>query len=208
MNILDSRILLKRSTTAGQVPTVPGSSSHTDGTWIATDIYEGEAFLNVTDARLFTRAGSTIKEIGLQNSLVGTYQYATRTLTSAEILALGTTPITLIAAPGAGKAIVPSKVYCRLNFNTTAYATSTILIIKTNGAIDNSFRHSNILTATISIIDEFYSEFGGMSTTSSTKLIENQSLIIRTSSASNPTTGNSTMDILVEYQILDFNTIF
>ena len=47
-----------------------------------------------------------------------------------------------------------------------------------------------------------------MSTTSSTKILENASLIIRPSAASNPTTGNSTMDILVEYQILDFNTIF
>jgi len=208
MNILDSRILLKRSTVAGEVPSIPGSSTHTDGTWIPTDIYEGEAFLNVTDARLFTRAGSTIKEIGLQNSLVGTYQYATKTLTSAQILALNTTPITLIAAPGAGKAIVPSKVYCRLNWNSAAYTTSTVLIIKHNGAVDNSFRHNNILTSTVNIIDEFYSEFGGMSTTSSTKILENASLIIRPSSASNPTAGNSTMDILVEYQILDFNTIF
>ena len=128
MNILDSRILLKRSTVAGEVPTVPGSSTHTDGTWIPTDIYEGEAFLNVTDARLYTRAGSTIKEIGLQNSLVGTYQYATKTLTSAQILALGTTPITLIAAPGSGKVIIANKVYCRLNYNTVTYTNRNLYV--------------------------------------------------------------------------------
>ena len=208
MNILDSRILLKRSTTAGVVPTIPATSNHTDGTWTATDIYSGETFVNTVDQRAFVRLGSDIKEIPLQNSLIGTYQYATITLTSAQILALNTTPITLVAAPGAGKAIVPSKVYCRLNYNTTAYATSTVLIIKHNGAIDNSFRHNNILTSTINIIDEFYSEFGGMSTTSSTKILENASLIIRPSAASNPTTGNSTIDLLVEYQILDFNSIF
>jgi len=205
MNILDSRILLKRSTTAGQLPTVPGSSSHTDGTWIATDIYEGEAFLNVTDARLYTRAGSTIKEIGLQNSLVGTVQYATRTLTSAEILALGTTPITLIAAPGTGKAIWVKNVVTRLNFNTTAYNTNT-LYLKLDGASDNVGEMSQYLNSTVSRFGKFYIDSDFFVNTTNTVVLENQALFIKTSA--NPTTGNSTMDILVEYQILNFNTIF
>ena len=205
MNILDSRILLKRSTTAGQLPTVPGSSSHTDGTWIATDIYEGEAFLNVTDARLYTRAGSTIKEIGLQNSLVGTVQYATRTLTSAEILALGTTPITLIAAPGAGKAIWVKNVYSRINYNTTTYS-DNILYLNINGATDNVGELNAFLKSTITKFSKFniFSDF--LPSATSTGFLENSALKI--SSNTNPTTGNSTIDVLVEYQILDFNTIF
>jgi len=205
MNILDSRILLKRSTTAGEVPTVPGSSSHTDGTWIPTDIYEGEAFLNVTDARLFTRAGSTIKEIGLQNSLVGTIQYATRTLTSAEILALATTPITLIAAPGVGKAIFVKNVYSRINYNTTAYS-DNILYLNINGATDNVGELNAFLKSTITKFSKFniFSDF--LPSTTSTGFLENSALKI--SSNTNPTTGNSTIDLLVEYQILDFNTIF
>jgi hypothetical protein len=206
MNILDSRILLKRSTTAGQLPTVPGSSSHTDGTWIATDIYEGEAFLNVTDARLYTRAGSTIKEIGLQNSLVGTLQYATRTLTSAEILALGTTPITLIAAPGAGKAIFVKNVYSRINYNTTTYS-SVQLNIKINGASDGlaSFTQQ-FLSSTVTRFGTASVAYDFAYNSSNTNILENAALQIYTSA--NPTAGNSTMDILVEYQILDFNTIF
>jgi hypothetical protein len=207
MNILDSRILLKRSTTAGQLPTVPGSSSHTDGTWIATDIYEGEAFLNVTDARLYTRAGSTIKEIGLQNSLVGTLQYATRTLTSAEILALGTTPITLIAAPGAGKAIWVKNVVTRLNFNTTAYATVGTMYLKINGASDVVGEiGQSILSSTVTRFGKFYIDSDFFVNNINTVVLENASLRINTSA--NPTAGNSTIDLLVEYQILDFNTIF
>lgn len=204
MNILDSRILLKRSTVAGEVPTVPGSSTHTDGTWIPTDIYEGEAFLNVTDARLYTRAGSTIKEIGLQNSLVGTYQYATKTLTSAQILALGTV-ITLVPAPGAGRAIIVKNVYTRLNFNTTAYNTNT-LYIRLDGASDPVGEMSQYLNSTVSRFGKFYIDSDFFVNTTNTVILENQALFIYTSA--NPTTGNSTMDILVEYQILDFNTIF
>jgi len=207
MNILDSRILLKRSTTAGQLPTVPGSSSHTDGTWIATDIYEGEAFLNVTDARLYTRAGSTIKEIGLQNSLVGTLQYATKTLTSAEILALGTTPITLVAAPGAGKAIFVKNVYSRINYNTTAYATVGTMYLKINGASDVVGEiGQSILSSTVTRFGKFYIDSDFFVNNINTVVLENASLRINTSA--NPTAGNSTIDLLVEYQILDFNTIF
>jgi hypothetical protein len=71
MNILDARILLKRSTTAGVVPTIPASATHTDGSWINTDIYSGEAFLNTVDQRMYVRTGANIKEITFQNNWVG-----------------------------------------------------------------------------------------------------------------------------------------
>ena len=54
MRIQDSRLLLKRSTTAGLEPTVPtGSTIHTDGTWNVEDIYAGELFLNMDDKKLW-----------------------------------------------------------------------------------------------------------------------------------------------------------
>lgn len=58
------RRIEKVSTVASAVPTVPGSSDHTDGTWNATDIYEGELFFNSADNILYTRTGSTIVRIG------------------------------------------------------------------------------------------------------------------------------------------------
>jgi hypothetical protein len=71
MNILDARILLKRSTVSNDTPTIPASSSHTDGSWINTDIYSGEAFVNTTDQRMFVRTGANIQEIPFQNYWVG-----------------------------------------------------------------------------------------------------------------------------------------
>lgn len=54
MRIQDSRLLLKRSTTAGLEPTIPtGSTIHTDGTWNVEDIYAGELFLNMDDKKLW-----------------------------------------------------------------------------------------------------------------------------------------------------------
>ena len=44
------------------------------------------------------------------------------TITSAELLALETTPKTLVAAPGAGKALVLEKAIFFLDYNSAAYA--------------------------------------------------------------------------------------
>lgn len=203
MNILDSRILLKRSTTAGAMPTVPASSSHTDGTWVNTDIYEGELFLNTADARLFTRQGSNIKEIGLQNSLIGTPQFATITLTSAQILALNTTPITIVAAPGANKTIVVKSAMARLNYNTTTYTAADLQLIS---AAQPQYYLNDIIDGTFTFITSFTKQNSAVGNVTDLQFTANTALQAKTSA--NPTTGNSTIDILVEYQILDFDTIF
>lgn len=208
MNILDSRILLKRSTTAGATPTVPASSSHTDGTWVNTDIYEGELFLNTADARLFTRQGSNIKEIGLQNSLIGTPQYATYTLTSAQILALYTTPVTIIPAQGVGKYIVTTKIYGRINYNTTTYNGGLQgLKFKIVGANGDSALLGFLVTSTVTRVIPAYIYADNVGTTSDTQLLPNAGLQVSLSTAT-PTTGDSTIDLLVEYMVLDFDTIF
>ena len=54
------RIIIKKGTGA---PTIPSSSDHTDGTWLASDIYEGELYLDTTNGLNYTRYGSTIVEL-------------------------------------------------------------------------------------------------------------------------------------------------
>ncbi len=55
-----ARMIIKRGRTA---PTVPVSNDHNDGSWIDTDIYEGELYLDVFHNKLYTRVGSDIYEI-------------------------------------------------------------------------------------------------------------------------------------------------
>lgn len=57
----------------------------------------------------------------------GTTMTIKRTLTSAEILALNATPISLVTATS-GNTIVPISAYFKLNNNTTAYSGGSILI--------------------------------------------------------------------------------
>lgn len=56
-----SRIVIKQG--AG-VPTVPASADHRNGDWIATDIYEGEQYMNTDTGVLYSRNGSAITTIG------------------------------------------------------------------------------------------------------------------------------------------------
>jgi len=54
------RIIIKKG---DGPPTVPTSSDHTDGTWISTDIYEGELYLDTTNGLNYTRYDDTIVEL-------------------------------------------------------------------------------------------------------------------------------------------------
>lgn len=54
------RIIIKKG--AG-TPTIPTSNDHTDGTWLTTDIYEGELYLDTVNGLNYTRYGSTIVEL-------------------------------------------------------------------------------------------------------------------------------------------------
>lgn len=61
------RIILKKGV---GVPTVPASNDHTDGTWLATDIYLNEFYQNTTTGYIYTRHSGGI--VRLQDELVNT----------------------------------------------------------------------------------------------------------------------------------------
>lgn len=75
----NSRILIKRSTTSGEVPTVPVSNDHTDGSWLDTDIYKGEIFINLADSKVWTRTDAGIKEIPFYSAVVDDTAYNSTT---------------------------------------------------------------------------------------------------------------------------------
>ncbi len=66
---IDAKMIQKRSSTPGEIPTIPASNNHTDGTWNSTDIYEGEFFFNIPDEALYTRLNGLILEIGVNRGV-------------------------------------------------------------------------------------------------------------------------------------------
>jgi hypothetical protein len=58
--ITNARMIIKRGRA---LPTVPASNDNNDGTWVDTDIFEGELYLDTTHGKLYTRIGNDIYEI-------------------------------------------------------------------------------------------------------------------------------------------------
>lgn len=65
---------------------------------------------------------------------VNVLQYSSTSIASAALLTLGSTPVTLVAAPGAGFVIVPVAVAGSLTFVTGAYTNAGTLSVGWNGS--------------------------------------------------------------------------
>ena len=124
------------------------------------------------------------------------------TLTSAEILALYTTPKTLVAAPGTKKVIQFISAVAFLDFNSVAYATAGILTIKYTNGSGTAVSDAVAAAALCNQADDCYEEFA--KNTVETELTSNAALVL-TCDTANPTAGNSPITIKVIYCIHDFN---
>jgi len=58
------------------VPTIPASTDHRNGDWIATDIYEGELYMDTTSGIIYTSLGGVI-----QTAVYGSTNFANANLT-------------------------------------------------------------------------------------------------------------------------------
>ena len=184
----DSRIKIKRSTVSSTVPTIPSSNDHTDGSWIATDIYKGELFYNQADDVLWSRGDDGINCLGGSASI---------TLTAAQVKTLNTSPITIVSAV-AGYAIEVVSASVKIAFNTTAYATNTFIQLIVNGATTAQYG-AGILNATVATTKKLPE----ISTTSATttQLITNAELEVSTLTG-DPTTGDSDVTVYVNYRLI------
>lgn len=111
----DGNILLAAGTT---VPTDASSGYAKGATFLLTNAATGVSgrYQNIgtTSSSLFVNTGTAVA--GAQTGLV-----AQVSLSSAQILALNATPITLVAAPGSGKAIVVEQIIFKMVTTATAY---------------------------------------------------------------------------------------
>ena len=87
--------------------------------------------LTVTHSTVATAADDPSAEINKAewnagHVVEGGIQSATVTLSSADILALDSTPVTLVAAPGAGKVVVPFRIVTFLKFVSTPYSAAGV----------------------------------------------------------------------------------
>lgn len=127
---------------------------------------------------------------------------ASLSLTSAQILALFTTPIQIVAAPGAGKYIEWMSCSSTITFVTTAYATNLNIILISEGSAAGSYVGTEQLslpataTRTVKIKHD-----NAVSSTSALQIITNAALQVSVLTG-NPTAGDGSIKLRIIYRIV------
>lgn len=120
------------------------------------------------------------------------------TLTSAQILALNTTPIALIPAPGAGYAISVLEAVAVLTFKTTAYTgTNDLNLNYTNGsgvAVTAAFPHATFMNGGAT---NYYK----VDSVANNVITANAAVVANVPTA-NPAAGDSTITIDVAFRVV------
>lgn len=121
---------------------------------------------------------------------------ASVTLTSAQVLLLNSTPITIVPAPGAGFTNLVLGIYSTLTFNTAAYATN---------AAGFTLRYTDGSGAVTATLPQAYLQSGASSlqyvpaAVSALTPVANAPLVLFAGTA-NPTTGDSPLKVRVFYR--------
>ena len=119
------------------------------------------------------------------------------TLTSAQILALNTTPITLIEA-FINSVIIVEGITARLNFNTTAYTGANALEFRYTDASGAKVT-ADLSSAFLNSAATAYASVTGIEAQITPVL--NAPIVVRVPTA-NPATGNSTLDLFIRFRIV------
>ena len=117
-------------------------------------------------------------------------------LSSAQILTLGSSPVTLVPAQGAGKVIIPISVVLDYKFVTSGYSTNTNVFI-TSASSPTSITRTGVLA----FVSDACTFDAPINSGASNALTGNESLQISTG-AGNPTGGDSTLDVYVTYVVI------
>lgn len=128
-----------------------------------------------------------------------------RLLTSAELLALNTTKIEIIPAPGSGRYVVCQEAVLKCNFVTTAYVGSaTIFLQPSSLGISNSSSQLISQTSALTYTTNrtlVMRPAATVITGGTTQIVDNDGVSAALNSA--VTTGNGTVDLYVSYYILN-----
>jgi hypothetical protein len=126
---------------------------------------------------------------------------ASLSLTSAQILALNTTPQTIVSAPGASKYIEVISATGEYTFVTAAYATNTTLQLIYTGATRSVASNGSILTGTVNLIYQFNVAPALTPATTATQILTNTALQVKVETG-NPTGGSGTVKVKILYRIV------
>lgn len=123
-------------------------------------------------------------------------------ISSAEVLALFTTPKEIIAAQGSGTIIQPVAAMGKMVNNTLPYATNVTFNLYFSGSSSSVFSSSVFINSTLA--SPLYHQFQPIQPTivSNSNLVENAAMYA-TVAVGNPTGGDGDLEIFVLYRVIN-----
>lgn len=121
-------------------------------------------------------------------------------LTSPQILALNSTPIEAIPAPGANKAIHVIAAAGLMAFGGIGYASFVDAILTSTSRLGSS--HQYILSSFFDLVSGGNTKLAARSDAGGVQITTNEALIIA-ADGGDPTAGNGTADLFITYVILN-----
>jgi hypothetical protein len=136
------------------------------------------------------------------SSGLGSTQSVTVAISSAQILAGNTTPVQLVAAAGAGLAIIPISAVVKYTYITAAYATNTsqVIYLDTLNGSDNALILIQTMLAQAANKSAVRS---ANSPVDENSIIANKALMWAIETG-NPTAGSGTLSITVIYTTIPY----
>lgn len=143
------------------------------------------------------RSQLTANETRITNLENSTVTEAVVTLTSAQVLALNTTPRTLVAAPWAWKFIDVESITWYVDYNSAAYATNTTLEFRYTNAswAKVTADEAALLTATADKVNTV------KAVTTELVNVVNAPVVVNVATW-DPITGNSPVKFIVRYKVV------
>jgi len=130
---------------------------------------------------------------------VGIIRTAKLFIPSASVLTLNSVPLTIVPAPGVGKAIEASTCAMKMTFNSSAYATNTRLILQTDTAVNEQVSFN---PAVLSSSTSIFRTLSSVTSNGSDNILENKDLTVLVDTG-DPTAGDSDITVYVSYRIIE-----
>lgn len=152
---------------------------------------------DTTDSPQGTSKKSTFRVL---RKAMGDIYEASLTIPTTSVLTLNATPLTIVAAPGAGYAIEVISATFSSTFNSVAYATNTEIQVITDTATIEQLSYAAGLAFSVSTHKKMNVK-AASATATHTQLIENKAVQVKVATG-NPTAGNSDIKVFVFYRII------
>lgn len=125
-------------------------------------------------------------------------------ITSAQILAMGSTPIELLPAPGVGKYYDIERIFIEYSLNTTPYTWGTSSFLRLRPYDKRIYTFSS--DGEIAIFKDYLTAEadGVLGITIQQNEYLNHNVTLRTDDASDPTLGDGTLRAIITYTVRTF----